>query len=164
MHERDINVLRLRAQLTYHPLSGLFTWRQAKGRQPAGATAGGPTGSGYVGLRLDGVRYLAHRLAWLYVMGQTADGEIDHIDGDRTNNRISNLRAVTRSVNQQNQRKAQCSNKTGLLGVSSSEGLRYRARIHASGKSIHIGTFATPDAAHAAYLSRKRCLHEGNTL
>jgi hypothetical protein len=164
VRERDIDVAKLRKQLSYDASTGALVWRCAKGRQPAGAPAGVRLPTGYLAIRFDGVRHPAHRLAWLIAHGAPADGEIDHKDGDRTNNRLSNLRAVPRCVNQQNQRRAQCTNKTGLLGVSKSDGPGFRARIFYAGKENHLGTFKTPEDAHAAYLAAKRHLHEGCTI
>lgn len=117
---------------------------------------------GRVVVRIEGVGYLAHRLAWKYCYGDWPKGIIDHIDGNALNNAITNLRDATYKINSQNQKVANRRNKVGLLGVSAqSRGRRgYRARI--DGK--YIGIFPTPEEAHAAYLEVKRKSHEGNTL
>ena len=114
-------------------------------------------------ISIDGRKHLAHRLAWLYVNGYCPPGDIDHINGDRAANRISNLRLATRSENLQNQSKAQKHNKTGLLGVSHRRG-KFRAQIRVDGKKMHIGTFPTPEEAHTAYLEAKRQFHPFGTL
>lgn len=98
--------------------------------------------------------------------GKDPTGEIDHIDGVRDNNRWSNLRDVTTLINQENQKRAHKSNRTsGLMGVSwHSKKQKWRAGISHKNKSMHIGYFSDPNEAHAAYLSVKRRLHEGNTI
>lgn len=114
---------------------------------------------GYRRVAFDGKRYLAHRLAWLYVFGRWPDQQIDHINGDRGDNRIGNLRDVPMTVNAQNVRRPRAHNSTGVLGAVAHQG-RFRVRL--SGK--HIGCFDTPQQAHQAYLEAKRRLHEGCTL
>ena len=88
---------------------------------------------------------------------------IDHINGNPSDNRISNLRLCDRNINLQNQRKAQKHNKLGVLGVSK-YGNSYRAQIHVGTKVKYIGSFKTPEEAHVAYLECKRELHPGCTI
>lgn len=107
---------------------------------------------------------MAHRLAWLYVYGEWPNGDIDHIDGDRLNNRIANLRDVSRRVNLENQRRPKACNKSGFLGVKTFRDQRFQARIQVRGVQLHLGTFDTPHEAHAAYVAAKRNLHQGCTL
>lgn len=111
-------------------------------------------------------RFLAHRLAWLASHGSWPIGEVDHINGCRSDNRLSNLRCVDRSTNMQNQQKAQADNKTsGVLGVSYSSGRgKWVAQIQTNGKKLQIGRFDTLDAARVAYLQAKRQLHAGCTI
>jgi hypothetical protein len=155
---------RLSELLAYSPESGEFIWiAPASRRVKVGAVAGSLTSGGYISIRVDGVAYQAHRLAWLWVTGQWPTHEIDHRDGVRTNNRIGNLRDATRLVNAQNMRLPKRNSKSGVLGVVP-YGDRWIARITAKRKEKHLGIFDTSDAAHAAYLSAKRELHEGCTL
>ncbi len=92
---------------------------------------------------------------------------IDHIDGNPANNRLENLRDVSRAVNGQNQKRAQRHNGTGVLGVTRRRNAKsnpYQAHIVVDGRPKYLGVFPTADAASAAYIAAKRALHEGCTL
>jgi hypothetical protein len=103
-------------------------------------------------------------LVWLWVNGSWPIGEIDHIDGDKLNNRIANLRDVDRATNTQNSKKARRNNKSsGLLG-SYKSGNRWQAQIRINGVCMTLGSFGTPEEAHAAYLGAKRLFHPGCTI
>lgn len=156
----------LRSILSYEPETGQFFWRQSRRGRKAGAPVGTPkSADGYLRIRVEGVRYYAHRLAWLYVYGEWPNHFIDHINGGRADNRIANLRSATDSVNAQNRRSGRHNRSTGFLGVSfDSRGKKYRASITVGGKHRHLGTFATAVDAHAAYVAAKRVLHEGCTI
>jgi len=153
---------RLHELLHYDAATGVFTWRVDHALNRAGAAAG-KSGGGSLKIGIDGVRYFAHRLAWLYMTGKLPTNEIDHRNGVSTDNRWNNLRDVDHSVNQQNRRRAQRNNIVGLLGVSP-YGTRFRAKIKANGKHLHLGLFESADDAHAAFVTAKRQLHEGCTL
>lgn len=157
---------RLRDVLDYDAETGLFKWRRTlSARAQAGATAGSKSYYGYREIRVDRLLHGAHRLAWLYVHGTMPTGQIDHINGDKADNRISNLRDVPARVNQQNRRRSQANNKLGLLGVCKPAGSnRYTAQIKVDGKRRTIGTFSTAEAASEAYLRAKRASHEGCTV
>ena len=89
---------------------------------------------------------------------------IDHIDGDTGNNRIANLRVVTPTLNQQNRRTARRdAANTGLLGVRSNY-KKWSAVITVNGKRVYLGSYETPEAAHAVYLEAKRKLHAACTI
>lgn len=152
----------IRRLLTYDQSTGLFRWRGSPSNfVKAGRAAGSLTDRGYLRVMLKGKSYLAHRLAWLIVHGEWPRGEIDHINGVRVDNRMSNLRAVSRNENSQNLHKAPSNNKSsGLLGASFVKQCgRWVARIRVDGKRIHLGHFATAEQAHQAYLDAKRRLH-----
>lgn len=147
--------------------TGTFTWRKSPSNNVnVGDTAGTIGAYGYVIFSLCGRRWLAHRLIWTYLHGVIPDGhEIDHINGDRKDNRPTNLRLVSRALNNQNRRTARRDSKTGFLGVTlhKRSGL-YMARIKSGGKQNLIGYFKTAQEAHKAYLAKKREIHVANTI
>lgn len=154
---------RLRSLLDYDAASGALTNKVHRGVARAGAQAGALHKDGCIVVRVDRRLYKAHRLAWLYAHGRWPTGEIDHIDGNRQNNSLCNLRDVARRVNQENVRTARSDNASGVLGVNKRGG-SYRARIRLGGRYVVLGSFPTVDQAHAVYVAAKRQWHEGNTL
>lgn len=141
----------LKSVLDYCPATGVFTWKtQRTWRRNAGEEAGGTLdGKGYPRLGIAGKRYTAHRLAWFYVHGVWPSDDIDHINGDRTDNRLCNLRPATRSENNFNKGS---SAKSGFKGVTKSPLCQsWRAEIKVGGVRRYLGSFRTPEAAHAAY-------------
>lgn len=157
-----LSAARLRELLHYDQETGVFTRKvRTSARIRVGDVTGTPRPDGYLTIRVESKSYLAHRLAWLYVHGNFPLFQIDHINHVRSDNRITNLRDVTPSQNQHNQQRAHATNKScGLLGVTlvKSEN-RWIARIYVNDKPQHIGSFKTPEAAHAAYLKRKSEIH-----
>lgn len=154
---------RLKELLEYDPNTGLFYWRFSRRGVKAGSQAGYLDEKGYVRITLDRIAYKAHRLAWLYIHGEWPAGDIDHVLGDRSDNRIDKLRDASRSINIQNQRSAHKRNKLGILGVIEING-KYRATIMIDGKNKTIGTYDTPEEASEAYLDAKRKHHQGSTI
>jgi HNH endonuclease/AP2 domain len=162
---RELTSARLREVLDYDPATGLFTRRIASGRVKAGDIAGGADRNGHIRIFVDGRLHAAHRLVWLHVFGAWPALDIDHIDGARNNNRLANLRDVSKSANMQNQRRPQCRNTTGFLGVTFNKRRgKFQAQIGTKERRKYIGLFDTAESAHAAYLQVKRQLHEGNML
>lgn len=155
---------RLRDLVHYNPDTGVFTRLQVTGKiGKVGDVAGSMIPNGRIEFSVDSKRYLAHRLAWLYMTGNWPKREIDHIDGDPTNNRFANLRDVPRHINAQNVRKARANSKSGVLGVKKRY-RKWRAEISVNGKVLFIGSFETRDEAYAAFVEAKRLYHAGNTL
>jgi hypothetical protein len=155
---------RLRELLHYDPETGDFRWvLSRKGAGGIGTLAGGINGRGYRRIGVERRRYMANVLGWLYMTGAMPTVDVDHINGVRSDNRWTNLRAVSRSVNNQNQRRAHKGNKAGLLGVSPNHA-HWAASIQVYGKKHHLGTYNTAEEAHVAYLIAKRGLHVGNQL
>lgn len=156
---------KLRELVHYDPESGAFTWLNVSkfGTAKVGAIAGSRHAQGYRQINFRREVYLCHRLAWLYVHGEWPSACIDHINGDKADNRLANLRSVTSTINAQNVRRAQVNNSLGLLGVSRDK-KKFSARLLADGLRVHVGSFDTPAEAHAAYLTAKRQLHAGCTI
>lgn len=155
---------RLREILDYDPNTGIFTRRvRTSNCVQIGDVAGGLCHN-YLSVSVDGRRYLAHRLAWLYMYGELDPNlEIDHINGTPTDNRITNLRQVSSRTNKENRHCRRPDTKSGFLGVYPN-GNHWQAKIVVKGCVKCLGTFVTPEEAHEAYLKAKRELHEGNTL
>lgn len=141
--------------LDYNPETGEFTWKNPSSYQMhSGDKAGTLNASGYVFICINGIRYKAHRLAWFYHYGEWPSDEmpqIDHINGNRADNRIANLRLATRLRNSRNL-KIRTSNTSGYPGVSliKSTG-RWRAYIgDGKGSYIQLGCYSSYEDAVAA--------------
>lgn len=152
INNHDITQARAFELLDYDPETGVFRWKHSRGKVRAGSEAG-HVQAGYRKVTIDKLQIKLHRLAWFMTKGCWPSGQIDHIDGDKLNNAIHNLRDVPMSINMQNryaQRK-----KSGLP-----QGVRKRG----DGKfvcSIQIGIYATPEEAGAAYMRAKIMIHDG---
>ena len=141
-------------RFSYDAKTGLLTRKISTSvRAKAGSIVAGMTGHGYVQVYSKGDNYLVHRIAWLMVFECLPSKFLDHINGDRTDNRIDNLREATNSENCQNRGKNK-NNTTGFKGVFPRKGSLinpYRAKICSNGKSISLGKFPTAESAHEAY-------------
>lgn len=151
--------------LSYDPATGIFVWKTSpNGRVPIGLRAGFLSDGGpRLSIKIKRKTYVLARLAWLYMTGEWPSGVIDHINGNCADDRFANLRSVSLNVNAQNQRRAHVSNKVGLLGVTSCRN-KFRASINVNGKKVHLGSFSTPEEAHARYVAAKREFHAGCTI
>lgn len=164
----------LAKRLSYDAETGLLTWRERpaedfksahdwirwNGRYSGHLTGCLDRGNGYLRVRISGRNYFAHRVAWAIYYGRWPELHIDHLNGVKSDNRLSNLREVRHQVNIQNQHRPQKHNTSGYLGVSR-DGKRWRANIRLDGEKRHLGSFDTPEHAYEAYLTAKRHLHEG---
>lgn len=154
----------IRALLDYDPVTGNFKWRVPRGGLPAGAPAGGTHCQGYVAIQFCGKPRLAHRLAWLHFYGEWPSGNLDHINRNKKDNRIDNLRIVTQSQNMQNTGLQQ-NNTSGFRGVSLNKPTgRWKAYIKVGGRRKHLGYFATQQEASAAYRNAAAHMHSHNPL
>jgi hypothetical protein len=159
MAKADLTAQRLRELLSYDPETGVFRWI----KPPQGRAFTSPVGSsddkGYLTIRVDYGRYKAHRLAWLHVHGEWPAGHIDHINRDKADNRISNLRVVNDSENQQN-RFAPNTNTSGHKGVHMAKRPRkWKAQAWLNGKHFHFGYFERMEDAITAYDKGVAALH-----
>jgi hypothetical protein len=162
-----ITQAELHELLNYDPETGVFTWRNdvmagPQGgaiRKRAGDVAGGIDGYGYRLICTKQRRFRAHRLAWLYMTGEWPANDVDHINGDRIDNRWCNLRAATRAENLRNT-KPHKDGSTGFKGVYwDKRQRRYYSQIMVSGKVFWLGSFKCPTAAHFAYSRAAKKLH-----
>lgn len=166
MAESDLTAQQLREVLRYDPDTGEFTWLSKRSwKALAGARAGCVDREGYRKIFFYRFGLLCeHRLAWLYMRGHWPSGVIDHIDGDKGNNRFDNLRDVVHTENLWNTKRARLRNKSGLLGVTTCKRGGFVATIQTHGQRRYIGWFKTAEAAHQAYLEEKRRLHSTCTI
>ena len=133
--------------LHYDSNTGIFTWLKRDGRNggvKVGSVAGyahkGKKGKSYVKIRINTFSWFAHRLAWIYVYG-SIQNEIDHINGNGCDNRIENLRNVTRLENCRNLRK-QCNNTSGVTGVTWDKRYdKWQSKIQIEGINKSLGYF-----------------------
>lgn len=163
-NEDKITAEFVRELFHYDPETGVFTRRVTRQGMhgKAGNIAGTRKPNGYVSISILGANYRAHRLAWLYVHGTWPAGQIDHINRVRSDNRIANLRSVACAENIQN-RDRQGNNASGFKGVFRAKGnRRWTAQITANGVQMHLGTYETAEAAHAAYCAAAARLHTHN--
>lgn len=165
MIHRDLYQARLQKLVRYCPETGAFTSLVSfLGGGIGGEVSGKIDSNGYRQLSLIAVpRCPAHLVAWIYVHGTPPRFEIDHINGDKLDNRIANLRDVPHAHNMQNRRRAHRNNGTGLLGVRK-VGARYIAQITVTGRTRYLGKFDSAQEAHERYLQEKRKHHPGCTL
>lgn len=148
-----MNVSELKKLLRYDPESGSLFWEaKGKGRikkKPAGTKLS----TGYIGVVVGPKRYLAHRLCWALFHGEWPSDQIDHINGDKTDNRIANLREATNSQNGKNLNLSS-RNTSGVSGVHFDTWAgRWKAAIKVGGKNINLGRWRDKESAVAA---RKR--------
>lgn len=146
--------------LRYDLSSGLFYWAKDRSRQAkSGCIAGYIDKHGYSVLKINGARYQAHRLVWLWVHGVFPKGQIDHINRIKTDNRIVNLRAVTSAENMQNLPVSK-RNTSGHMGVHLYKKTgRFRVNIRVGGVQKHIGYFKNMAEARNAYEKAKMQFH-----
>ena len=157
----------------YDQITGIFTWRERPtshftsdsyaarmNKRCAGRIVGARARQkGYPTVNIRGKCYRLHRLAFLWMNGRWPDGDVDHINHDREDNRWSNLREVSRRENCRN-RSADGRSTSGLTGVSwFKRDKKWRAQLSRGGKNTHIGYYDTPEDAHAAY--RAACANAG---
>lgn len=153
---------RVRELLDYDPLSGNFTWRKrTSNRIKVGEVAGVRAGNGYVYIALDNYRLLAHRVVWFYVHGEWPKEQLDHINRDRSDNRLANLRLASMSENACNG-VLRSTNTSGFRGVSLDKRKtkkKWLAQIVKDGKQHSLGYFLTKEEAYDAYREAAQRLH-----
>lgn len=144
---------RLREVLHYDPEIGVFTWTMPRRGVVVGRDCGRLSKQhGYRDIGIDYVLYRAHRLAFLYMTGCWPVGDVDHINGNKADNRWSNLREATRSQNCSNVKIVKRRNTSGLLGVTWDKTRNlWRAQIRKDGRKVNLGRFKEREDAALAH-------------
>ena len=151
MVQKDLEHSELIKVLDYNPETGVFTRKKAIQKLKIGDIVGTNL-NGYLCTKLKNKIYYLHRLAWFYVYKKWPNNDIDHINRNKKDNRICNLRCVTRQQNLQNRLDA-----VGVFQTTNKK--RWRARINSENKAINIGTFATKEEAVLAYQEARKIYH-----
>lgn len=154
----DEAIRQIKEELNYDPETGILTWSNDVKHNRRGMRAGCIIGNGYRAVRVGGRSYLEHRAIWCLVYGTNPTGVIDHINGVRDDNKLSNLRDITMSQNQHNRVKT--NNKTGYMGVYQ-HGDQFQAMITVDNVLKYLGLYDTKEEASAAYMKAKLELHVG---
>lgn len=150
---------RLQELLTYHSDTGEFTWNVNHPRAAKDSKAGAKDYYGYIVIRLDGVLYKAHRLAWLHTYGKFPAKGLDHINQNKSDNRIQNLREANQSINMHNV-SLKSTNKSGFAGVTwRNDRQKWCARIKVGYKTFNLGLYTDiSNAIEARKLAELRLL------
>lgn len=158
-NEVEISIATLHGLFHYNPESGALTNRVKRKMMPAGIVSGFIEKKGYRSVRINGGTFKVHRVAWAMFYGKWPDGQIDHANRDKLDNRIANLREASGSSNQQN-KGIYATNSSGFKGVNwHKRTSRWHARVMHEGTRIYIGSFSTKEDAAEAYRSAAKKLH-----
>jgi hypothetical protein len=139
--------------IDYNPTEGKLYWKKTRGGRKAGTECGSYHKEGYRHMMIHGKTFLTHRIIWFIEKGYEPIG-IDHINGVKDDNHISNLREADQLINAKNSSKRK-STTSKFIGVSANRG-KWEARITVKGVTEHIGTFLTEDTAHEARLLKEK--------
>lgn len=158
MGKEKISYLKANELFKYDCNSGIVTWKVSQGPAIAGSRAGHLRKDGYRSILIFRKQYQEHRLAWLLIYGVYPNVQVDHINGIKSDNRISNLREATASENRQNLTKVV--SKTGLLGVTFNKACnKWQAAIKLNGVSKYLGLYEDAESASDAYKKAKSEFH-----
>lgn len=146
----------LRQSIDYNPDNGILTWRRPRPKVRVGEVCGCLHHKGHIEIEIDGKTYMAHRLAWLHFHGRWPNGQIDHKNLNKMDNRIANLREATNGQNCANRRTF---GKSGFKGVTLNKGWKWHAQITHNKRCISLGYYDTAEEAHAVYVAKARELH-----
>jgi len=156
----------LKSILDYSPDTGIFYWKTRNDISPIQNTRWTGKGAGAknkksIKIIFNDVQYPAHRLAWVYVYGDVLNEniQIDHRNNNCYDNRINNLREASHSQNCSNARKWAKKSLPKGVGTQTNDASKFRARIQVGKKVVHLGTFPTPEEAHAAYCEAAKTYH-----
>jgi hypothetical protein len=159
MRKETLTAERLREVVSYDPVTGSWTWlEKVSTKVVVGAPAGSLKPNRYWALGLFGERYACHRLAYLYMTGEWPARDIDHVNGNPSDNRWENLRECSHAENHQNRNARTAHPGVGWHKLRG----RWRASIGVGGKQVHLGLFDRVEDAIAAREAAKRTLHTFN--
>lgn len=147
--------------LDYDPTTGLFKWKERKQRRPQGWFAGSRHSSGYLRVTIEGNPLVAHQLAWALAHGEYAGCPLEHIDGNRANNKLDNLRPATGATSSLERRNKYTNAFTGVQWHP--ESCRWVASITAKGERHVLGQFVNEHDAASAYQFAREMLTRVNT-
>lgn len=153
----NISKARVRELFDYQPNTGVLVRKVTRGNRSAGRIVDTPSSKGYLRVLVDGKRYYAHQVVWVYFHDSWAK-QIDHINGNKQDNRIENLRDVDTSTNCHNQYGPRKNNRLGVKGVHKIRSGKYRASCTVRGVKCDLGVFPTPESASVAYEEFKKGL------
>ena len=150
----------LKSQLNYDEVTGIFTWKiKNSNRIKIGDIAGSINNKGYTIITINKKHFVAHRLAWLYVYNYIPSKDIDHINGNRADNRINNLREATRSENSFNS-KISKNNKSGLKGISwHKTAKKWEVCLRFNGVKKYLGIFDNIELAELVITEARAKYH-----
>lgn len=155
-----LTLVEAAALFRYETTTGQLFWRNPEQGRKSKGLVGTLNHKGYLYTRISGRIYKVHRLIWLLLHGEHApsDMHVDHIDGNKLNNRIENLRLLTNAESQTNRHHASSKSKLGIMGVRKNK-RRFTAEIYLHGVRHRLGSFGTAEEASMAYVSAKKRLH-----
>lgn len=162
----DLTVERLKEVLRYEPETGLFWWKvKTSKRTNLTKPAGSNHNAGYYKIGIDGNVYLSHRLAWLYMTGKWPEYDIDHINGNKKDNRIENLRDIPHQMNGGNRRILNKNNTTGSQNIYFDKyRCKYVVEMYVAGKKKHFGRFDSLEEATSMATEMRRKHQPGCTI
>lgn len=146
------------AAVSYDPDTGIFTRLSSRSKRHLGPVTRTSGASGYIRVTVNGEWYYGHRLAWFMVHGAWPPHTIDHRNGNRSDNRIENLREATLSENGANRPRNSARLPRGVTKTPR-QARPYRAQIKSNNRRFYLGNFATPEEAHVAFCAAAKRLH-----
>ncbi len=162
--KQEITQNYLKTLFEYDQKTGNLIWLKNKRQKTKGKIAGSLGSKGHVEIKIDGIKYQAHRLVWLYLNGNFPTNQIDHINRIKSDNRIENLREVTNSENKQNIDKPRGYSNPYMGVYFHKKRKKWRSKITKEGVQYELGFFDTPELAKKAYLDAKKELHPFYTI
>jgi hypothetical protein len=154
-----ISRVELLEHLSYNPETGALIRKIKSGKNTRLGICGGIDTLGYVQVQVLGKMWRAHRLIWLLTYGEMPKFQVDHVNGVRHDNRLSNLRQASNAENMRN-RGATSANTSGFKGVTFNKNSgKWMAQIMCNGKNTYLGLHSSAKLAHAAYVVAANNMH-----